>query len=434
MLANPTYKKMYIAHMKTIMNENFANGLYLDSANAIMTAISGAVNADPYKFFSYAQFQSSLSSNTTGTGGGPGGSSIPGIQVLMDARNSYLQSTTEFQQIAPNLINPNAGPVPIPFGTTFHFYVEATNASEVWVGYRLDKSKRFNKIQMFDDGMHDDGGANDGVYGAPAMANGTYVQYYFYAQNNNAGLFLPARAEHEYFDLNFAYSSVNTGEVVINEFLSNNNIQLDEYAESNDWIELYNNTSEIKSLDGLYLTDDATNSVLWAFPANTHIAPHGFLMIWADDDQWQTIRHTNFNLSSLSGVLQLTNGSQIIDQISYGSQSPDISFGRFPNGTGNFQPMSTSFHATNNGSIGREESAENILHIYPNPFHDSFQIQSEDIISQIEIYNGWGALIFQQKQNTNLNEIPTQDWVAGIYYVRIKTQNGKVMNKKLVKH
>jgi hypothetical protein len=96
--------------------------------------------------------------------------------------------------------------------------------------------------------------------------------------------------------------------------------------------------------------------------------------------------------------------------------------------------MSTSFHATNNGSIGIEESAENILHIYPNPFHDSFQIQSEDIISQIEIYNGWGALIFQQKQNTNLNEIPTQDWVAGIYYVRIKTQNGKVMNKKLVKH
>jgi spore coat protein CotH len=315
LLANPTYKKMYIAHMKTIMDENFSNGNYLDSANVVMANLGNAVNADPYKFFTYAQFLSSLTSNTTGTGGGPGGgSTIPGIQVLMDARNTYLQNTSEFQQQAPSLTNPNTGSLPINYGDMIHFHVEASNETEVWVGYRLNKTKRFIKLQMFDDGMHDDGSANDGVYGALATANGTYVQYYFYAQNGNAGTFLPARAEHEFFEVLFASSSANTGEIVINEVLTKNNFQVDEYGESNDWIELYNNSDQIKSLNGLYLTDDSANPMQWAFPINTMMAPHSYLMIWADDDQWQNVLHTNFNLSSLGGTLQITDGSQKIPQ------------------------------------------------------------------------------------------------------------------------
>ncbi len=434
LLANPTFKKMYIAHMKTIMDENFSNGNYLDSANAVMATIGNAVNADPYKFFTYAQFQSSLSSNTTGTGGGPGGgSTIPGVQVLMDARNTFLQSTTEFQQQAPSLTNPNVGSLPINYSDIIHFHVQASNETEVWVGYRLDKTKRFIKLPMLDDGMHDDGGADDGVYGAQAPANGTYVHYYFYAQNGNAGIFLPARAEHEFFEVLFASSGVSIGEIVINELLTKNNFQMDEYAESNDWVELYNNSDQIKSLNGLYLTDDSANPTQWAFPNNTVMAPHSYLMIWADDDQWQNAQHTNFNLSSLGGTLQITDGSQIIDQVTYGSQSPDISYGRYPNGTGNFQPMSTSFHASNNGSIVVEENSAAFIQLHPNPFQEHFQIQSSETIDEIAVYDGTGTLCMKKKAIQNGEIIETSSWPADIYIMHIQLHNGDPMYKKLVK-
>ena len=434
LLANPTFKKMYIAHMKTIMNENFANGVYIDSANVIMANIGNAVNADPYKFFTYAQFQSSLTSNITGTGGGPGGgSSIPGIQLLMDARNTYLQSTTEFQQVSPTLTNPNAGPLPISFGSTFHFHVEASNASEVWVGYRFDKTKRFFKFPMFDDGMHDDGSANDGVYGADGIANGTFVQYYFYAQNSNAGIFLPVRAEHEYLEVHFASSLPNPGDIVINEILTSNNVQLDEYAESNDWIELYNNTDEIKSLDGLFLTDDITLPNKWSFPINTRIAPHDFLIIWADDDEWQVIRHANFNLSSLGGSLYLTNGTQYLDQVTYGSQTPDISFGRFPNGTGMFQTMSTTFDGNNSGTIDTEEVEREQITIYPNPSADYFHLQLDHNVNRILVFNTTGEIIYQNNQPQGHCPINAQHWSDGVYFISIYTSNGEVIHKKVVK-
>jgi hypothetical protein len=351
----------------------------------------------------------------------------------MDARNTYLQSTTEFSQTAPNLTNPNAGPLPISNGNVINFHVEASNETEVWVGYRHDITHRFTKLPMYDDGLHDDGGADDGVYGAQTNAVGTYVQFYYYAQNNNAGIFLPARAEHEFLKVLYSTSSPGIGDVVINEFLASNSVQHDEYAQTDDWIELYNNTNQVQSLDSLYLTDDLAFPAKWAFPSNTSIAPHDFLMIWADDDQWQVIHHANFNLSSFGGSLYLTNGSMTLDQITYGSQTADISYGRFPNGTGAFQPMSTTFHADNNGTIDTDESSNEIMAIYPNPFHDQIQIQSTQPIEQLAVYDAMGHLMHVQKNTQGNIVFETESWAAGLYFITMKTSEGKQVHKKVMK-
>ena len=50
---------------------------------------------------------------------------------------------------------------------------------------------------MFDDGNHGDGVAGDGVFGATIDVDARDVQYYIYAENSDAGLFSPERAEHE---------------------------------------------------------------------------------------------------------------------------------------------------------------------------------------------------------------------------------------------
>ena len=44
---------MYMAHLRTIVQEIFASGDYLNTANTLRTTIDAAVQADPYKFYTY---------------------------------------------------------------------------------------------------------------------------------------------------------------------------------------------------------------------------------------------------------------------------------------------------------------------------------------------------------------------------------------------
>ena len=54
---------------------------------------------------------------------------------------------------------------------------------------------------MYDDGMHGDGAAADGTYGVSVPVISPVIHYYIYAENNNAGIFFPQHAEHEYYTL-----------------------------------------------------------------------------------------------------------------------------------------------------------------------------------------------------------------------------------------
>ncbi len=108
LLAVPTYKKMYLAHMHTILTENFTNnGSYYTTAQAIQPVINASVQADPNKFFTYAQYQSNLTTDVT-TGGGPGAATYPGITNLMNGRNTYLSALTRFYQYKTGNYSSNA--------------------------------------------------------------------------------------------------------------------------------------------------------------------------------------------------------------------------------------------------------------------------------------------------------------------------------------
>ncbi|MBC7774699.1 MAG: CotH kinase family protein, partial [Phycisphaerae bacterium] len=90
LLSNPTWKRMYLAHLKTILFENFASEAdYKDRALELQAVIDAAVQADTKKFYTYANFQTNITSTVTTGGGGPF-STIPGISDLMNARHSFL--------------------------------------------------------------------------------------------------------------------------------------------------------------------------------------------------------------------------------------------------------------------------------------------------------------------------------------------------------
>ena len=166
-----------------------------------MTSLDTAVNSDPYKFYTYANFQNSLTTTLAGGGGG-GGMSVPGIQLLMDTRATYLNGTTEFAQVPPTISNITNTAAIISSNVTITANI--TSPTYTYLGYRYAITDKFTYVQMYDDGAHQDGAAGDGVFGASFLMNAPLVQYYLYAENANAGIFSPERAEHEFYTVQAA--------------------------------------------------------------------------------------------------------------------------------------------------------------------------------------------------------------------------------------
>jgi CotH kinase protein/Lamin Tail Domain/Secretion system C-terminal sorting domain len=437
LMAIPQFKKMYIAHMRTIANENFANGYYTTKAAELMATIDADVNADPYKFYTYTQFLNSITTNVSG-GGGPGGGTVPGISVLMNARNTYLQSTTEFTQTPPTISSIGSSPAIVTFGNEVFITATVSNASSVFLGYRFERPKRFFRYAMYDDGAHGDGSSGDGVYGASFTIEGGEVEYYIYAENSNAGVFSPERAEHEFYSLDVQANAVTSGTLVINELLADNSLIDDEYGESDDWLELFNTTDQLLDLSNLYLSDTISNLMKWQFPAGATLDPNGYLVVWTDDDAEQLLRHTNFKLNMNGGHVYLSNDlGEIIDSIAYPAQATDISYGHYPNGTGPWGYMLTTIGASNEGFLSVSEvSAENQnWTVFPNPCSDLLNAQSNDnsAIRQIKAYDVAGRIVHASTPNMSRSVLETAEWPSGFYTLTIQDANGNVNSVKVVK-
>lgn len=109
-----------------------------------------------------------------------------------------------------------------------------------------------------------------------------------------------------------------------------------------DWFELYNPNNVAVNVSGFFLTDDLAVPMKWQIPANTVIAPHGFLLVWADGDTGQNGFGTNGDLHasfslSLSGEaigLQAADGTPQ-HAVVFGPQVQNLSQGLFPDGNTN---------------------------------------------------------------------------------------------------
>ena len=434
MLSNPLYKRMYLAHIRTIVQENFANQNYLSTANTLRTTIDASVQADPYKFYSYTQFQNSLTSNIAG--GGPPGSSIPGLQNLMDARATYFSTNSNYLLISPIITSHSASNSAPTFGESIYLTATCSNETTVYLGYRTNHQLKFNRVQMFDDGVHGDGAAGDHVYGYQVTINGAEFQYYIYAENSNAGIFSPQRAEHEYHFLTVSIPFCSSGDVLINEIVaSNSSSAYDLNAEADDWVELYNTTATPIDLSGMYLSDEPVNLMKWAFPLGTSIPANGYLMVWCDNDTEQAGLHTNFKLSSLGENLTFSNGAMIHDQVAFGVQSTDIAYARCPDGGVSFNSVTPTPLASNNCLAGIQEAVENLnVVIYPNPAINDLTVLSEENENfELTITDVQGRIILNESIAFGSHNFDISEWSKGVFYVTMTKSNGQRLTKTLVK-
>jgi spore coat protein CotH len=332
-------RQRYLAHMRTVLEEKFNPSILTPELNQLHQLSVAAIIADPKKSYTLASYTNDLVA----------------LKTYVTNRYAFLVNHAELLTRQPRIIavhDPASEPTPydMPIITA---QVEG-NAGEgidsVWLYWRDKSYGRFSVAQMFDDGAHGDGAANDGLYGG-ATTNypaGHKVHYYIEARAANsakATAFSPARAEEDTYSYRVGLATATNSPVVINELMAVNKKTLaDPQGEFDDWIELRNLTDAQVDLTGYFLTDSPDNPRKWRFPDGARIAANGYLLVWADQaDAGVSGLHASFKLDADGEEVLLISPdaslNTVVDSVTFGAQTADRSYGRTPADPSTFQVM-----------------------------------------------------------------------------------------------
>lgn len=215
-------------------------------------------------------------------------------------------------------------------------------------------------------------------------------------------------------------------DLVINELMAGNDVTLaDEYSEYDDWVELYNRDPDPVWLGDKYLSDDLQDPSRWLLP-DSILGPGDFILIWTDGQNGQGPLHANFRLDKSGeeiGIFESpVRNSLLIDYLTFGGQSDDISFGRETDGgtTWIFCFPPTPGYSNTLTSIIESANINDPLVVYPNPVHHGV-IQFNKMIS-LQIYDMTGKLRMTEKNRYRLD---VHTLPPGIYI--LKSYDGEVV-------
>ena len=230
--------------------------------------------------------------------------------------------------------------------------------------------------------------------------------------------------------------------ILINEIMADNEtIFPDNLGEVEDWIELYNSNSFAVNVGGLLITDSLANPMTFRIPNtasdSTTIPAKGFLVFWADNDPQQGVLHLDVKLAGSGeeiGLFQLRTAAHKIDSHIFGAQTPNISIGRSPDGSNNWNTFSNPTPMASNTGSGildvKGSAGLNVI-AYPNPFKEILSISIKDVLpgkAKWEILNIEGRTIFAGEwdllsgQNSVIlnNESLEKMSSPGVYFVQIQ--------------
>ena len=223
----------------------------------------------------------------------------------------------------------------------------------------------------------------------------------------------------------------------INEFLaSNDTTNMDEAGEFDDWLELYNAGNEATNIGGFFLTDNADNLTKWLIPEGTVIQSQSFLLFWCDEEQEQGELHTNFKLGAGGEFLALVNidGITLLDYITFGPQSADTAYGRYPDGSDNWQFMNPTPGITNTEELRINDNKVipdqyTLYQNYPNPFNPvttisfTMPISANVKIAAYDIVGNQVATILNQTIWAGAQSITwnAKNRPSGVYFIRMES-------------
>lgn len=179
LLANNLYRKMYLAHCRTIYRDYLENGLYLQRAKEWQAFIAPHLKQDKYKLYPEKAFTNSLTESFDASG-----ESVPGIQPLMDGRRDALKAV-------PYLFVEEAVVSKVQHQKTANkvkINIQATGAQQVWVFWRKGSIGLFKEQAATK--------TAEGVYELELDAG---IQYYVVAEGERSATVSPAKGGMELY-------------------------------------------------------------------------------------------------------------------------------------------------------------------------------------------------------------------------------------------
>tara|TARA_R110000868_G_scaffold235273_5_gene489058 strand:+ start:452 stop:2779 length:2328 start_codon:yes stop_codon:yes gene_type:complete len=333
--------------------------------------------------------------------------------------------------------------------SALNFYVDVLDEELASVKVIIPKIEGMDfitplEIILSDDGLNIDKKANDGVYSGSLteFLDREWLTYWIkatdIADNVNS-------SEIDTFEFKTLQSLL-----VINELMASNSSTIqDEGGAFSDWLEIYNPSDSLISLNGYFLSDNLTIKNKWAFP-DTTIQPKGFLVVWVDDDEKEGPLHTSFNLSKegedIGLFFQSGDTYLTVDAFPFGEQTTDYSYGRISDGHSKFvffespTPGASNDGLINSIQLETDLPAEiQLFQNYPNPFNPettiSFQLNTSSDI-KLEVFSIEGRLIqtlINARYLSGVHSIrfDASSLSSGMYFYRLKTEN-QSLTKRLV--
>jgi hypothetical protein len=182
LLQVPFYRKLYLAHMRTILSDWFVEGneKCYKKCEEYIQLIENEVKADTNSLYSFADFKRSRTATVSTEG-----FKIVGIEELMRPRIAFLRNHPLLNKV-PQVLD----------GGKIAFTVKIENAQNVLLVIRNGDNQPFRFLPMLDDGNHSDTAAGDGIFGT-VLDEKPQFQYYIIAEGAEASALLPARATKE---------------------------------------------------------------------------------------------------------------------------------------------------------------------------------------------------------------------------------------------
>lgn len=214
--------------------------------------------------------------------------------------------------------------------------------------------------------------------------------------------------------------------VVINELMSSNTATVaDEAGEFDDWIELYNKSSNAIDLSGYHLSDNPDKHGKWTFLQGTVIGANGYLIVWADEDSSQGPLHANFKLSSTGESLIFSAPDKtVLDSLTFPEVPADMGYARVPNGTGPFVIQAPTYKAANSMLATHESFAVGEVAVFPNPASSWLYLKLPAEEAWVRIIDMQGKTVLEQ-QISGVKRLNIADLPAGKYAASITMKNGQ---------
>jgi hypothetical protein len=203
LMKEPLNKKIYLAHIRQIIEENFLNNSYEKRAQELQGMIVVGLTDDKYKVYSMDDFQKSLR-ETIGKK-----SKIPGIVELMSKRSRFLKTHPELTALPSAISEVNVqGRSKLEKQKINGFRVLAQAdrfPKRMYVFYRLNDHDAYTVMPMNEDASTDlPSGAKAFTAAIEAKNPNAVLDYYLLAENAGTVSFYPADYMKKPFKVNLS--------------------------------------------------------------------------------------------------------------------------------------------------------------------------------------------------------------------------------------